>query len=275
MVSIASRASWGARFRDGDIGLSGLAAEVIFHHTVTATLPATATVAQERAQMQHLESIGQNRFGQGISYNLIIFPSGRAYQGVSWGRRGTHTGGRNSTARGIAFAGNFDQHQLSAQALATAAAIYRHGRGRWWRTDAPVRGHRDVSATACPGRHITGATLAQIRAGSTQSQPAPPPTPANPPLSGRVDVNVNLPLLDLRNAQNVSVSTPGVALLQGLLMAHRLGPDGLVGSTGRPTGVAGGRTREIFLQFQRNNNLTPDAICGPLSWRALLTPFQP
>ena len=96
MVNIATRASWGARFRDGDINLAGLATEVTIHHTVTTTLAAGATVAQEQAQMRSLEQIGQNRFGAGISYNVIVFPSGRAYQGVSFNRRGTHTGSRNS-----------------------------------------------------------------------------------------------------------------------------------------------------------------------------------
>ncbi|MCL2453767.1 MAG: N-acetylmuramoyl-L-alanine amidase [Micrococcales bacterium] len=175
MVTIATRASWGARHADGDLALSALASEVFVHHTVTTHLSPSASVADEQAQMRAIEAVGQSRFGTGISYNAVIFPSGRAYQGVSWNRRGTHTANRNSTSRSICFAGNLDTHQPTAAALSTAAAIYADGRGTWWAAGAPLRGHRDVAATACPGRYLY-ARLADIRsgAGTSSGQPAPP-----------------------------------------------------------------------------------------------------
>lgn len=169
-VPIATRASWGARRADGEVTLSGMAAEVFAHHTVTAQLPENATAEQERAQMRVLEDIGHSRFTRpgvpnaGISYNVLIFPSGRAYQGVSWQRRGTHTDARNSTVRSICFVGNYDVHQPTPAQLATAAAIFAEGRGKWWVASAPLRGHRDIKSTACPGRHVY-ARLGQIRAG--------------------------------------------------------------------------------------------------------------
>jgi len=265
MVSIASRASWGARHRDGDIALSGLASEVIIHHTVTATLPETATVAQEQAQMRHIEQIGQDRFRQGISYNAIIFPSGRIYQGVSWNRRGAHTGGRNSTARGIAFAGNFDTQQPSARMLDAAARLVAHGRGRWWTQGATVRAHRDVSATACPGRNVTAARMAQIRTGAAAPAPAAPAL-----VTGNVQVTTTQPVIDLRQAGSRAVTIAGVSRMQALLMAHQLGPDGLVGPSGRPNGSAGPNTARLLEQFQRNRGIAPDRICGPITWRNLL-----
>lgn len=157
MVSIAPRASWGAKRPDGDTSLPGLAKEVFLHHSVTATLSPSATVAQERAQMRVLERIGYSRFGrygQGISYNVVIFPSGRAYQGVSFNRRGAHTDGRNSTVRSICFAGNFEANQPTGAAIATAVAIIAAGQAKWWVAGAPIRGHRDIKATACPGKHV-------------------------------------------------------------------------------------------------------------------------
>jgi len=264
MVQIATRASWGARFRDGDANLTGLATEIFIHHTVTTTLPATATVAQEQEQMRHLESIGQNRFGTGISYNVIIFPSGRAYQGVSWNRRGAHTSGRNSTARSICFAGNFETHQPTTPAIATAAEIVKYGRGRWWTTTAPVRPHSAVSATACPGKNVR-ARLNDIRNGTTT-----PPT-TTPPLGGTVTLNnIQLPVIDLRNAERTPVNIQGVSRLQGLLLAHRLGPAGLVGTNGRPDGSAGAQTRRLLGEFQKAHNLTVDFVCGQNTWRKLL-----
>lgn len=167
MADIAGRGSWGARYPDGDINLYGLADEVFIHHTVTALLPPTASTGDEREQMRALESVGQSRFGTGISYNVIVFPSGRAYQGVSFNRRGTHTGGRNSTARSISFAGNFETAVPSDAALATASEIYHDGKGKWWERDAPLRAHRDVSQTACPGRNLYS-RLALIRTGAIE-----------------------------------------------------------------------------------------------------------
>jgi hypothetical protein len=167
MVDIASRGSWGARYQDGDMNLYGLADEVFIHHTVTATLSEDASVSDEREHMRFLEGIGQSRFGTGISYNVIVFPSGRAYQGVSFNRRGTHTGGRNSTVRSISFAGNFETHVPSDASIATASTIYHHGHGEWWETGAPLRGHRNVSQTACPGKNLY-ARLDPIRSGAVE-----------------------------------------------------------------------------------------------------------
>jgi hypothetical protein len=179
--SIASRASWGARYPNGDLTLSGPAVEVFVHHSVTAQLSPDAGIAAEAEQMRALESVGQSRFGTGISYNVVIFPSGRAYQGVSWNRRGTHTGGRNSTSRSICFAGNYEVNQPTAAQISTAAAIFGAGKGRWWTRSAPLAGHRDVSQTACPGRYLY-ARIGDIRTGSG----ATPPSPGEP---GRVAVD--------------------------------------------------------------------------------------
>jgi hypothetical protein len=170
--SIASRASWGARFPDGDLTLRGLAVEVFVHHSVTAQLSPDASIAEEAEQMRALESVGQTRFGTGISYNVVVFPSGRAYQGVSWNRRGTHTGGRNSTSRSICFAGNYEVSEPTAAQISTAAAIFGAGKDRWWTRGAPLAGHRDVSQTACPGRHLY-ARLDDIRTGSGSTPPSP------------------------------------------------------------------------------------------------------
>lgn len=182
-VPIATRASWGARHDDGDLTLYGLAEEVYAHHSVTTQLLASASVEAERAQMRAIESIGEERFGTGISYNVLIFPSGRAYQGVSFNRRGTHTGGRNSTVRSICFAGNYEVHEPTPAQLATAAAIFAAGKGKWWRAAAPLNGHRDLKQTACPGRHVYDRLDEIAAGGQLVSNPKPstpkPGTPAH------------------------------------------------------------------------------------------------
>jgi hypothetical protein len=181
---IYPRSSWNPRYQDGDLTLSGPAEQVSVHHTVTAQLSPAATRAQEHEQMRKIESVGQSRFGTGISYNVVIFPSGNAYQGASFHRRGTHTGGRNSTTRSICFAGNYEENKPTDAQIAKAHAIYAEGEGEQWDRDAPLFGHRDVSQTACPGRHVY-ARLPEIKHGAVQvdnpiGQPKPP-KPVTPP----------------------------------------------------------------------------------------------
>lgn len=177
MTTIQPRSSWGARYADGDLTLTGLATGVFIHHTASAQV--RDDVEAERAAMRGLESTGKLRFGTGISYNVLVFPSGRAYQGVSFNRRGAHTDGRNSIVRSICFVGNYEVHQPSDAAMATARAIIAEGRGKWWTRDAPVRGHRDIKATACPGRNVY-ARLGELAAGPVATPVVSPVAPTAP-----------------------------------------------------------------------------------------------
>lgn len=154
MNLIYPRSSWSPRHQDGDLTLGGLASGVTIHHTVTAQLSASSAPADEFEQMRTIEGIGESRFGTGISYNVLVFPSGRAYQGVSFNRRGTHTGGMNSDVRSICFVGNYENSNPTIRQLTTVRKILREGAGRWWTTSAWVKGHRELSQTACPGQHV-------------------------------------------------------------------------------------------------------------------------
>lgn len=174
MVQIEPRSAWGPEYANGDRTLDNVGVGVYVHHTDTKYLPATATVAEERTQMKAIEQIGEDQFGSGISYNVVVFPSGRAYEGVSMNRRGTHTGGLNSTVRSICFAGNYETNRPTPAQLATAAAIFQEGQGKWWTPAAYVKGHRDQKATICPGRHVYS-QLAVIKGGPIDTTPAPKP----------------------------------------------------------------------------------------------------
>jgi len=151
-AAILSRASWGAKYGDGDITLSNKADELFIHHAAAHFESLSAN--EEIKYMQMLERTGYQRFGVGISYNVVVFPSGRAYRGVSWNRRGTHTGGRNSTARSICFAGNFEEQKPTEAALRTAGQIIADISGSALKSGFALRKHRDVKATACPGKNL-------------------------------------------------------------------------------------------------------------------------
>lgn len=263
-IAIASRESWGARYQDGDLTLTGPAAEVFAHHSVTTQLPADATVEQERAQMRAIESIGESRFGTGISYNVLIFPSGRAYRGVSWNRRGTHTGGRNSTVRSICFAGNYETHEPTDVQIATAAAIVAEGRGRLWVQGAPVRGHRDLKATACPGRHVYARLGDIARGGQLISNPKPStPTPA--PGKGQLVVDGRWGSSTTWALQH-ELGTPADGVVSSQALRYRDDNHGL--TTGWQW-VRDPRGSKVIVALQSRLHVTPDGVLGPDTIRAL------
>lgn len=181
---IYSRAQWGAKYRAGFGDRSGNypLAEMWTHHSVTAHLSENATVAQEKAQMRILERIGQQRFKGGISYNFVIFPSGRIYMGTGASRIGAHTGGRNSISASVVFAGNYERHKPTAAAESTYAEllvgleeldVLQRARTNGGHRDAP-----NHSWNACPGDYL------HARLGAINSLAAGGPAPASGGSSG-------------------------------------------------------------------------------------------
>lgn len=177
MSVIAPRSAWGPSYSNGATDQNGRAIiigvsawrDIFVHHSVT-NVPggASATVAQEIAHMKTLESIGQGSFGQGISYTVIVFPSGRCYQGHDLDRRGAHTYQRNDSARAICFVGNFENEQPTKAAINGACNVL----AEWRAAGLPSRvtgGHRDVYPTACPGKNLYAA-LGQIKAENASTQ---------------------------------------------------------------------------------------------------------
>lgn len=265
VAEIAGRGSWGARYPDGDMNLYGLAEEVFVHHTVTALLPASASPGDEREQMRAIESVGQSRFGTGISYNVIIFPSGRAYQGVSFNRRGTHTGGRNSTTRSICFAGNFEVATPTDAALATATDIYHDGKGRWWEGDAPLRGHRNVSQTACPGRNLY-ARLDLIRTGAIEVDNPIKPAPSLPDVDPvRLKVDGLWGSATTRRLQQ-ELRTPVDGVVSSQSAVWRGANPGLTTGWDWVTGKANGS--RVISAFQEILGVNRDGLFGENSIRA-------
>jgi N-acetylmuramoyl-L-alanine amidase len=153
-MDIVSRSRWGATAALGPT-MRLPAREIWLHHSVT-----TAT-GDAAADMRTIERIGVERFGR-LSYSWAVHPNGTVLEGAGT-TVGAHTSGRNSTGFGIVWIGNYEIHHLTRAQIVATAALIRHlvatGRavGR-----PPIGGHRDVKATACPGRHAYAA-LPQVR----------------------------------------------------------------------------------------------------------------
>lgn len=182
MNRIIPRNEWGARYRDGVANRKVGRLDKIAHHSVTTQLGASATFAQDAAEVRKIELIGQQRFGAGMSYTFLIFPSGRVFQGVSISRHSYHTGGgHNSTGVGICFPGNYETHKPTQAQLDAVAWLLQEGvRKGWWTVPAVEMYHQQVKATSCPGKHVI-AQIPAINRGAVSVKPvAPKPRPVSP-----------------------------------------------------------------------------------------------
>lgn len=177
MARIYTRPEWGARFRNG-VGARPIGnLECYLHHSVTAQLPETATFAQDAAAVRTVEAIGEQRFGAGISYNILITPSGRIFQGTGIGRVSYHSGpGRNTRGFAICLVGNYEQFRLGTPGFNALVTVLRHARTAGWRrTTSITETHRQFSATACPGKNAVARVSDANRAAAGSSAPAPKP----------------------------------------------------------------------------------------------------
>ena len=153
MIEIITREQWGAIHANGFHTRAVGDLEKWLHHSVTAQLPKTASMRDEVKQMRILEDIGEQRFGGGISYSFPIFPSGRIYEGVSIDRVGAHTAGHNTIGAAICLVGNYEEHEPTQEQIDAVIRLLEHGviQG-WWKDSMLDGGHRDLKATACPGK---------------------------------------------------------------------------------------------------------------------------
>lgn len=175
-MRIIPRGEWGARFTRG-FGPAPLPArEVWLHHSATAAPNAVPPFGDDDAAVRSLETIGQQRFGRGISYTFVITPSGRVYEGHGVDRVGAHTAGRNTVGRAICLIGNYEVIRPTGAQLDAIVTLLQHGRDQgWWIAARLTGGHRDApgASTACPGRFLyaTIPTLNQRAAQEAELNP--------------------------------------------------------------------------------------------------------
>jgi len=171
-VKIYTRHDWKARHADGRGPAPQPAQRVWLHHTAGTPGTARATFAEDCELVRAIETVGQTRFGYGISYSFIVTRSGRVFEGHSPDRAGTHTARDNHHGRAICLPGDYTKIAPTAKQIAAVAELLQHGhRNGWWDTPQLAGGHRDApgAATACPGTHAQAA-VAQIN--NRAAQPA-------------------------------------------------------------------------------------------------------
>lgn len=157
-MRIIPRAEWGARYPNGGGSAPLPARECWLHHSVTIAPDLVPPFDDDYAAVRALEEIGQQRFGQGISYTWLVTPAGLVFEGHSPDRLGAHTAGRNSIARAICLVGNYDTVAPTTAQLRAVAWLLQQAHTAGWLDERRLDGgHRDLKATACPGAHAYAA----------------------------------------------------------------------------------------------------------------------
>jgi N-acetyl-anhydromuramyl-L-alanine amidase AmpD len=120
---------------------------IILHHTASADVSA-ATI--------HGWHQGQGWIG--IGYHFVIRANGTIERGRPEDTIGSHAGPQgNGDSIGIVLTGNFEIGAPSTAQMIALAKLIKELRSRYG--DLTVIGHRDVMATACPGRNFPWAEL--------------------------------------------------------------------------------------------------------------------
>lgn len=231
------------------------AQEVFLHHTVT---PVTADPLADWRTVQNVA------FGRGfvdISYSFGAHPM--LPEAVLEGRglrEGAHTEGHNSRAFGIVLVGNFEVTEVPDHVVDSVRWIVWHLKDQGLLVpSAEIDPHRDVYATACPGKYAMG-RLDQFRTPWAEVGPRPPmppvvvpppppvpPPPATPPFPGRL-LKKGMKGADVRMVQD--------RLKQ---RGWRIGTDGSFGP----------ETDGVVRKFQAEKKLVVDGIVGAATWTAL------
>jgi len=134
-------------FKFGALTIRKSTKRVIIHHTASADVPAS-TIHQ-----WHL-----NQGWSGIGYHFVIRANGLIERGRPELAIGAHAGSAgNGDSIGIVLTGNFETGKPTAAQMESLASLIKDLRGRYG--NLAVIGHKDVMATACPGRNFPWAEL--------------------------------------------------------------------------------------------------------------------
>lgn len=169
---IYTRADWGAA-PPKPPGLTPAPApgvSLVVHHTGGGAPP--ATVADAMAMLRGIQASHQSGEYVDIAYNAAVDDLGNTYTLRGMDMVGGATFGANSTTRAVVWLGGSEVATPSDAALRAIADLWWVEAGRNLTADATITGHRDWTATACPGQPLYNLlpTIRDYAAGNTPEE---------------------------------------------------------------------------------------------------------
>ena len=115
---------------------------VVLHHVGTK-----GSFTPEQIHASHLAN-----GWRGIAYNFYVRKDGTIYHGREENAAGGHTLDYNTVSIGICFEGNFEEETMSAAQLKAGQELLAYLRTKY--PSAKIVRHKDLNATACPGKNF-------------------------------------------------------------------------------------------------------------------------
>uniref|UniRef100_A0A8C5QPS2 Peptidoglycan-recognition protein n=1 Tax=Leptobrachium leishanense TaxID=445787 RepID=A0A8C5QPS2_9ANUR len=148
--NILTKAQWGGRAATCRTAMTTPVAYVVVHHTEgTACTTQTNCIAQAKSvQNYHMNSNGWCDAG----YSFMVGEDGNVYEGRGWSSVGAHAPNYNSNSIGISVFGSYTSRNPNAAAQNAVQNLISCGVSRGFiRSTYILKGHRNVTATSCPG----------------------------------------------------------------------------------------------------------------------------
>lgn len=117
---------------------------IVIHHTASKT----DLTVQEIHQM-HLKQ-GEN--WKGIGYHYYINKKGIIYRGRPEKYSGSHAIDYNSISIGVCLSGNFEEEEPNVNQITSLIELLHYLRTKY--PNVEIVGHKDLNATACPGKNL-------------------------------------------------------------------------------------------------------------------------
>ncbi|SPP74324.1 peptidoglycan-recognition protein SC2 [Drosophila guanche] len=152
-VNIISKSQWGGRAAKSKTTLGSYLSYAVIHHTAGnyCTTQSACQTQLKNIQNYHMDSLGWADIG----YNFLIGGDGNVYEGRGWNAVGAHATNWNSKSIGISFLGNYNSDKITSAQITAAKGLLADAVSRGQIVSGyTLYGHRQVSATECPGTNI-------------------------------------------------------------------------------------------------------------------------
>ncbi|KAF2892794.1 hypothetical protein ILUMI_13382 [Ignelater luminosus] len=151
--NIVTRNEWEARSATSPSLSVNPPTHVVIHHSASSgcTTKSKCSRLVKSFQNYHMDTQHWNDIG----YSFLVGEDGNVYEGVGWGKRGTHAPNYNSKSIGICVIGTFTSTRPNDAALQAVKDLIACGvsQGKIKR-DYKLIAHRQVKSTECPGKSL-------------------------------------------------------------------------------------------------------------------------
>lgn len=221
---------------------------IILHHA-----------AAESCTADDIHSWHLDKKWAGMGYNYFIRKDGTIYTGREELQCGAHTEDYNTSGMGICCEGNYMAETMPAAQKAALIELIKDIRNRYG--NLPIKGHRDLNATSCPGNNfpmteIIAAVEGQAGAKLEQTS-VKPEQEANKTNQEVCEVKVRV--------LGMGDDGKAVRALQRLLIAEGYNCGGFGAD-----GVFGAGTENSVRAYQGAHGLAVDGVVGVKTWGSLL-----